>query len=100
MYRRCNPPASCCAGVLWPAVQRQAAGRNVSLLQFQRNLRTEVKGFYIQMEHHYLLPFIIAGASIVHIAALHQYYCRFTSNSSVDKVSFYPSFNVIFTLKI
>jgi ubiquinol-cytochrome c reductase cytochrome b subunit len=43
---------------------------------------------------HYLLPFIIAGASIVHIAALHQY----GSNNplgclaTVDKVSFYPYF--------
>ena len=43
---------------------------------------------------HYLLPFIIAGASILHIAALHQY----GSNNplgclaTVDKVSFYPYF--------
>ena len=43
---------------------------------------------------HYLLPFIIAGASIVHITALHQY----GSNNplgclaTVDKVSFYPYF--------
>lgn len=43
---------------------------------------------------HYLLPFIIAGASIVHLAALHQY----GSNNplgclaTVDKVSFYPYF--------
>jgi len=43
---------------------------------------------------HYLLPFIIAGASIVHILALHQY----GSNNplgcygGVDKVSFYPYF--------
>jgi ubiquinol-cytochrome c reductase cytochrome b subunit len=43
---------------------------------------------------HYLLPFIIAGASIVHLAALHQY----GSNNPlgclavVDKVSFYPYF--------
>lgn len=43
---------------------------------------------------HYLLPFIIAGASIVHIAALHQY----GSNNplgcvaTTDKVSFYPYF--------
>jgi len=41
---------------------------------------------------HYLLPFIIAGASIVHIAALHQY----GSNNplgclgTVDKIPFYP----------
>jgi len=45
---------------------------------------------------HYLLPFIIAGASIVHIAALHQY----GSNNplgvyaGVDKISFYPYFYV------
>jgi ubiquinol-cytochrome c reductase cytochrome b subunit len=45
---------------------------------------------------HYLLPFIIAGASIVHIAALHQY----GSNNplgcygTVDKVPFYPYFYV------
>ena len=42
----------------------------------------------------YLLPFIIAGASILHLAALHQY----GSNNplgclaTVDKVSFYPYF--------
>jgi len=41
---------------------------------------------------HYLLPFIIAGASIVHIAALHQY----GSNTPLgaygqgDKIAFYP----------
>jgi len=45
---------------------------------------------------HYLLPFIIAGASIVHLAALHQY----GSNNplgvygSSDKVPFYPYFYV------
>jgi ubiquinol-cytochrome c reductase cytochrome b subunit len=45
---------------------------------------------------HYLLPFIIAGASIVHIAALHQYGSNnpLGSNSAVDKVSFYPYFYV------
>src|SRR3954462_6941426 len=39
---------------------------------------------------HYLLPFIIAGASIVHIAALHQYGSNnpLGTNSSVDKISF------------
>lgn len=43
---------------------------------------------------HYLLPFIIAGASIVHIAALHQYGSNnpLGSISTVDKVSFYPYF--------
>lgn len=45
---------------------------------------------------HYLLPFIIAGASIVHIAALHQYGSNnpLGTNSSVDKISFYPYFYV------
>ena len=43
---------------------------------------------------HYLLPFIIAGASIVHIAALHQYGSNnpLGSLAVVDKVSFYPYF--------
>lgn len=43
---------------------------------------------------HYLLPFIIAGASIVHIAALHQYGSNnpLGSTATVDKVSFYPYF--------
>jgi len=45
---------------------------------------------------HYLLPFIIAGASLVHLAALHQY----GSNNPLgvvahtDKISFYPYFYV------
>lgn len=41
---------------------------------------------------HYLLPFIIAGASILHIAALHQYGSNnpLGINSSVDKIAFYP----------
>ena len=45
---------------------------------------------------HYLLPFIIAGASIVHLAALHQYGSNnpLGTNSSVDKISFYPYFYV------
>ena len=45
---------------------------------------------------HYLLPFIIAGASLVHIAALHQYGSNnpLGTNSSVDKVTFYPYFYV------
>jgi len=45
---------------------------------------------------HYLLPFIIAGASIVHIAALHQYGSNnpLGINAGVDKVSFYPYFYV------
>jgi len=45
---------------------------------------------------HYLLPFLIAGATIIHIAALHQH----GSNNPLgiasfnDKVSFYPYFYV------
>jgi ubiquinol-cytochrome c reductase cytochrome b subunit len=41
---------------------------------------------------HYLLPFIIAGASVVHLAALHQYGSNnpLGVNSLVDKVGFYP----------
>lgn len=43
---------------------------------------------------HYLLPFIIAGASIVHLAALHQYGSNnpLGSLGNVDKVPFYPYF--------
>jgi ubiquinol-cytochrome c reductase cytochrome b subunit len=43
---------------------------------------------------HYLLPFIIAGASIVHLAALHQYGSNnpLGSLGTVDKVPFYPYF--------
>ena len=43
---------------------------------------------------HYLLPFIIAGASIVHLAALHQYGSNnpLGSFAGVDKVSLYPYF--------
>lgn len=45
---------------------------------------------------HYLLPFIIVGASVVHIAALHQYGSNnpLGINASVDKTSFYPYFFV------
>jgi len=45
---------------------------------------------------HYLLPFIIAGASIVHLAALHQYGSNnpLGSLGTVDKVPFYPYFYV------
>ena len=45
---------------------------------------------------HYLLPFVIAGASIVHIAALHQYGSNnpLGVNSSVDKLPLYPYFYV------
>ena len=43
---------------------------------------------------HYLLPFVIAGASIVHIASLHQYGSNnpLGTNSEVDKTNFYPYF--------
>jgi ubiquinol-cytochrome c reductase cytochrome b subunit len=43
---------------------------------------------------HYLLPFLIAGASIVHIAALHQYGSNnpLGVNGAVDKVRFHPYF--------
>jgi ubiquinol-cytochrome c reductase cytochrome b subunit len=45
---------------------------------------------------HYLLPFLIAGTSILHLAALHQYGSNnpLGINSSVDKISFYPYFYV------
>ena len=41
---------------------------------------------------HYLLPFIIAGASLVHIVALHQYGSNnpLGCSSTVDKIPFYP----------
>jgi len=43
---------------------------------------------------HYLLPFIIAGATIVHLAALHQYGSNnpLGINPLSDKISFYPYF--------
>jgi ubiquinol-cytochrome c reductase cytochrome b subunit len=43
---------------------------------------------------HYLLPFAIAAAVIVHLAALHQDGSNnpLGINSSVDKISFYPYF--------
>lgn len=43
-----------------------------------------------------MLPFVIAGASIVHIAALHQYGSNnpLGVHSGVDKVAFYPYFFV------
>lgn len=45
---------------------------------------------------HYLLPFVIVGASVVHLAALHQYGSNnpLGTNSSVDKIGFYPYFYV------
>jgi quinol-cytochrome oxidoreductase complex cytochrome b subunit len=41
---------------------------------------------------HYLLPFLIAGASIVHIAALHHKGSNnpLGINAAADKISFYP----------
>ena len=41
---------------------------------------------------HYLLPFIIAGASLVHIVALHQYGSNnpLGWSATVDKIPFYP----------
>jgi ubiquinol-cytochrome c reductase cytochrome b subunit len=43
---------------------------------------------------HYLLPFIIVGATIVHLAALHQYGSNnpLGVNPLTDKISFYPYF--------
>nr|YP_008816157.1 apocytochrome b [Roya obtusa]YP_009755745.1 apocytochrome b [Roya anglica]AGZ90367.1 apocytochrome b [Roya obtusa]QIQ22984.1 apocytochrome b [Roya anglica] len=45
---------------------------------------------------HYLLPFVIAAMSLLHIIALHQYGSNnpLGINSSVDKISFYPYFYV------
>lgn len=45
---------------------------------------------------HYLLPFVIVGLSIVHLAALHQYGSNnpLGTNSSVDKLGLYPYFYV------
>lgn len=45
---------------------------------------------------HYLLPFVIVGASVVHLAALHQYGSNnpLGTNSSIDKIGFYPYFYV------
>nr|ULQ69060.1 apocytochrome b [Centrolepis aristata] len=45
---------------------------------------------------HYLLPFVIAGLSFLHIAALHQYGSNnpLGINSEMDKAPFYPYFYV------
>jgi ubiquinol-cytochrome c reductase cytochrome b subunit len=45
---------------------------------------------------HYLLPFVIVGLSVLHLAALHQYGSNnpLGINSSVDKIAFYPYFYV------
>jgi ubiquinol-cytochrome c reductase cytochrome b subunit len=45
---------------------------------------------------HYLLPFVIVGASVVHLAALHQYGSNnpLGTTTSVDKVGLYPYFYV------
>ena len=49
---------------------------------------------------HYLLPFVIAGASIVHIAAVHQDGSNnpLGISSLNDKVSFFPYFFIKDTL--
>lgn len=43
---------------------------------------------------HYLLPFVIAGLAVVHLAALHQYGSGnpLGTSSAVDKVNLYPAF--------
>jgi ubiquinol-cytochrome c reductase cytochrome b subunit len=43
---------------------------------------------------HYFLPFVIAGASVVHIAALHQHGSNnpLGANAMGDKIPFYPYF--------
>ena len=45
---------------------------------------------------HYLLPFLLVGASVVHLAALHQYGSNnpLGTNVAVDKIRFYPYFYV------
>ncbi len=45
---------------------------------------------------HYLLPFVLAGLSILHIAALHQYGSNnpLGTHSGTDKVPLYPHFYV------
>jgi len=45
---------------------------------------------------HYLFPFLIAGLSIIHLAALHQYGSNnpLGTNSATDKIGFYPYFYV------
>lgn len=45
---------------------------------------------------HYLLPFILVGASLLHLAALHQYGSNnpLGVHSKMDKIAFYPYFYV------
>lgn len=45
---------------------------------------------------HFVLPFLIVGVSILHLAALHQYGSNnpLGINASVDKIGFYPYFYV------
>lgn len=45
---------------------------------------------------HHLLPFILVGASLLHLAALHQYGSNnpLGVHSEMDKISFYPYFYV------
>jgi len=53
---------------------------------------------------HYLLPFLIVGAVLVHLAVLHQNGSNnpLGTNGSIDKISFYPYFVVkdVFSLII
>ncbi|WZY88452.1 hypothetical protein YC2023_045187 [Brassica napus] len=45
---------------------------------------------------HHLLPFILVGASLLHLAALHQYGSNnpLGVHSEMDKIAFYPYFYV------
>ncbi|KAI3837075.1 hypothetical protein MKW98_005408 [Papaver atlanticum] len=45
---------------------------------------------------HYLLPFILVGASVLHLAALHQYGSNnpLGVHAEMDKIAFYPYFYV------
>nr|NP_042262.1 cytochrome b [Prototheca wickerhamii]AAD12650.1 cytochrome b [Prototheca wickerhamii] len=45
---------------------------------------------------HYLLPFVLVGLSVVHLAALHQYGSNnpLGTSSAVDKLALYPYFYV------
>lgn len=45
---------------------------------------------------HHLLPFLLVGASLLHLAALHQYGSNnpLGVNSEMDKIAFYPYFYV------
>lgn len=45
---------------------------------------------------HYLLPFLLVGASIIHLGALHQYGSNnpLGINSTADKIAFYPYYYI------